>query len=382
MDKPKSNQGTLSRRGLLQGASAGLAATVAGSLLPNWSEAKEPIANPAELPQAPALSEEAGASGNMSIDPVHIFIPVKVKNPITVVTEPVRGSTIPMELIYVESRDGMYAPIGLRKPAGNGPFPMIVFAHMNGGMGTEWIREWTQWGSWTLEQFVKSGYAVCWMRYRAEINGAYNKGPKLVEGKREGRQLFNRGLEEYEDAIAIIEYVKTLPYVDPDRVGYVGLSHGGEMLMKITAEYHGLRCGIASEPASGEFLAARPAPRDPNTPPPPETYPEFTQEMLQKAVAELRARLDMQLAMERINSITTPIRVQGRDRDHNQATFRLNYELLKEAGNDVEWQTYNHDEHGFIFVRRNKEGVYSPDPIQLAVVKDSIAYMNQHLEKA
>ena len=42
-----------------------------------------------------------------TIDPRHIAI-----------TEPVRDSAIPVQLIYVEMIDGVYAPIGLRKPAG------------------------------------------------------------------------------------------------------------------------------------------------------------------------------------------------------------------------------------------------------------------------
>jgi dienelactone hydrolase len=360
----------LSRRSLLQGASAGLAASLAGPWLPAASASSQPST------AAPANASPQGAS-NASIDPDHIFIPEPVKSPVTMVTEPVKGSDIPVELIYVETVDGLYAPIGVRKPPGPGPFPFVVFAHMNGGLGVQWIREWTQYGSWTLEQFLKAGYAVAWTRYRAEVNNAY--GPRLVEKRREGRQLFNRGPLEYEDAISIIKYAKTLPYVDPNRVGYVGLSHAGEMLMKIATEYDGLRAGIASEPASHEYLAMRPAPPNPNGPP-PETLKVNTEEMQLKAVEEARGRVDMAVAMERIKAIKTPIRVQGRDRDHNQAVFRLNYELLREAGKDVEWQSYDHDEHGFIFVRRDKTGVYAPDSIQLQVVKDSMAYLDHYLK--
>lgn len=316
---------------------------------------------------------------NASIDPEHIFFTEPVKDPATEVIEPVKDSSIPLHLIYVEMVDGMYAPIGLRKPPGKGPFPLILFAHMNGGLGTQWIREWTQNGSWTLEQFLKAGYAVAWMRYRAEVKTGY--GIRLVEGKQEGRQIFNRGPFEYEDAISIIKFVKTLPFVDPNRVGYLGLSHGGEMLMKIASEYDGLRVAIASEPASIDYLARRPQPRDPNAPPPPETMKVNTEEMQRKAVEELRGRIDMAVAMERINAVKTPMLVQGRERDHNQAVFRLNYELLRDAGKDVEWKSYDHDEHGFIFVKRNDKGVYAPDPTQLQIVKDSIAYIDRYMKK-
>ena len=328
---------------------------------------------------AGAIADAQESSGNASTDPEHIFFREPVKNPITEVIEPVRDSDIPLHLIYVETVDGLYAPIGLRKPPGNGPFPLILFAHMNGGLGTQWIREWTQNGSWTLEQFLKAGYVVAWMRYRAEVRTGY--GIKLVEGKQEGRQIFNRGPFEYEDAISIIKFVKTLPYIDPSRVGYLGLSHGGEMLMKIASEFDGFRVGIATEPASIDFLARRPQPRDPNAPPPPETMKINTEEMQRKAVEELRGRIDLALAMQRINAIKTPMLIQGRDRDHNQAVFRLNYELMREAGKEVEWKSYDHDEHGFIFVKRNDKGVYAPDPVQLQIVKDSIAYFDRYLKK-
>jgi dienelactone hydrolase len=377
-DKKKTSE--FSRRDVLTRASAGLAASVAGFLLASSEvTAAEPTLPDPPVPAVPAGDDSAN---NASIDPEHIFIPRPVKNPISVVTEPVMGSKIPLQLTYVETVDGMYAPVGVRKPAGDGPFPFVVFAHMNGGMGTQWIREWTQYGSWTLEQFLKAGYAVAWMRYRAEVNKDPMYGAPLKEGKREGRQAFSRAPLEYDDAIAIIKWVKTLPYVDPDRVGYVGLSHGGEMLMKITSEYNGLRAGIASEPASIDFLARRPIPRDANAPPIPETFKENTPEMQKEAVEKLRGQIDMSVAMQRINTIQTPIRVQGRDRDHNQAVFRLNYELLKEGGKDVVWQSYDHDEHGFIFVRRDLQGVYAPDPIQAQVVKDSLAYMDKSCKRS
>ncbi len=325
---------------------------------------------------ATAVAQDAGES--QSIDPMWLHAREAMSGNAPSFTEPVMGSDIPVEIMFVELVDGVYAPIGLRKPQGNGPFPTVVFAHMNGGYGLRWVREWTQYGSGTLEEFLDAGYAVVWMRYRAEVNNAY--GTPRVERKRTGRLLLNRGPFEYEDAISIIEHVKTLPYVDPDRVGYVGLSHGGEMLMKITSEYHGLRAGIASEPASSEFLAR--GPRDPNTPPQPETLEVTSDEIQAKAAEELRNRLDMDVAMERINAISTPIFIQARERDHNYGTFRVNYELLRDAGKDVEWRAYDHDEHGFLFITRNADGVYDPVAVQREAVRDALAYMNRHLKGA
>jgi len=313
---------------------------------------------------------------NYSIDPWHLNVPKPVANPATSVTEKIPGSDLSADIIYVEMNDGTYSPIAMMKPAGNGRFPLVVIAHMNGGGGTEWLREWLQYGNWTPEQLVKAGYAVAWMRYRGEVNNSY--GPALKETSRQGRQLFNRGPLEYDDAIAILKFAKTLPYVNPDRIGYLGLSHGGEMAFKIGSEYDGLRCMISVEPAAGEYLGVgrRPA----GSPQIPETRMNVTQQMMDQELAETRARTNMTVAMERINRIKTPVLVMGRINDNNEPQFRLAYELAKEAGKQVEWKQYEHPEHGFVFVTRNAKGVYDPDPAQKQIVADTIAYFNSCLK--
>src|SRR3954468_11563076 len=149
------------------------------------------------------------ASANAShakLDPEHVAI-----------IEPVRGSEMPVHLMYVETIDGLYTPIGLRTPSSGGPFPLVLFAAGNGGGGMSVVRDFTQNRSWTQEQFLAAGYAVAWMRYRAEVDYAYDRIGKLIEDRRQRRQLLNRGPLEYEDMIAIIEHVKTLPTIDPDR---------------------------------------------------------------------------------------------------------------------------------------------------------------------
>ncbi len=57
------------------------------------------------------------------------------------VTEPVQGSRFPVHLIYVEMVDGVYTPIGLRKPEGPGPFPIVLCATGNGGGGMTMLRD-------------------------------------------------------------------------------------------------------------------------------------------------------------------------------------------------------------------------------------------------
>jgi dienelactone hydrolase len=300
------------------------------------------------------------------VDPQHV-----------VITEPVRDSKIPVQLMYVEMIDGLYAPIGLRTPPGRGPFPLVLFASGNGGGGMAVVRDFTQNRSWTQEQFLAAGYAVAWMRYRAEVDYAYDKIGKLVEDIRQNRQLLNRGPLEYEDVISIVKFAKTLPVIAPKRIGYMGMSHGGEMALKIASEYDGVRAMIASEPAAHEFLRLRP---DQTARINPATGLLDVERMLMREPAKVRARITEDVARARMGAIKTPIFVQGRNSDELQGIFRVCYDLLVELGKEARWTTYEHDMHGFVYVQRKGKGPYQPDAVQIQAVKDSIAFFDSYLK--
>src|SRR4030088_3590729 len=301
------------------------------------------------------------------LDPEHVAI-----------IEQVRGSDIPVQLMYVETVDGLYAPIGLRKPHSDGPFPLILFAPGTGGGGMAVVRDFTQNRSWTQEQFLAAGYAVAWMRYRAEVDYAYDKIGKLIEDRRQRRQLLNRGPLEYEDVISIVKFAKTLPYVAADRIGYMGMSHGGEMALKIASEYPGAAAMGASEPAAHELLRLKP---DATAHINPATGLLDVESMLMRESGKVRARITEDVAKARMAPIKTPIFVQGRNSDELQGIFRVCYDLLVELGKDAQWATYEHDVHGFVYVERNQKGAYAPDPVQIQAVKDSIAFFDKYLKR-
>jgi hypothetical protein len=282
-----------------------------------------------------------------------------------------------VELMMVETWDGLYTPIGVRKPAGDGPFPMVLLASGNGGEGLGWLRDAFANRGYITSKLVEAGYACAWLRYRTEVELGYNNGGPLIRDMRQGRELFNRSPLEYEDEIAIIDFVKTLPYVDPDRVGLVGMSHGGEMVMKITSEYHGAACGVASEPASHEYLALTP---DETAPIKEETGLRDIESMLMRETDKVRRRIDHDLAMTRISGIRTPILVMGRETDELQGIFRLNYELLAEAGKEVEWVSYDHHLHGYIYPVRGADGEYEVDDVQVQAIAGVIEYLDRHLK--
>lgn len=294
-----------------------------------------------------------------------------------VITEPVDGSNIPVQLMYVETADGLYAPIGLRKPHGDGPFPIVLLASGNGGGGMAWVREAVRDRGLIMERLLEAGYACAWLRYRTEVELGYHNGGRLVRDVRQGRELFNRSPLEYEDEIAVLEHVKSLPYVDPGQVGLVGVSHGGEMVLKIASEYHGAAVGVASEPAAHEFLALTP---DHTATINPETQLRNIEDMQMVEAEKVRDRIDAAVAGERIRTIQTPILVMGRETDHLQGIFRTAYELLEEAGKDVEWVSYDHPLHGYIYPLRGGDGAYEVDDVQEDAISGVIDYLDRYLK--
>ena len=294
-----------------------------------------------------------------------------------VITEPVPGSKYPVHLTYVELLDGVYAPIGLRMPAGAAPHPAVLLGRENGGGGMAWVREATRNMGYIQERLLEAGYACAWLRYRAEVELGYNNGGRLVEDVRQGRQLLNRSPLEYEDEIAIIEYVKALPEVDGERVGLMGVSHAGEMILKITSEYGGARACVACEPASHEFLDLAP---DETAFVNEETRLRNIEGMMMREVGKVRTRINEELALERMKSIRTPILIMGRDEDHLQGVFRATYDLMVEAGADVEWVSYAHPMHGYIFPERGEDGEYAVDEMQAAAIEECITYLDKHMK--
>ena len=293
-----------------------------------------------------------------------------------VITEIIDGR--PVDLMYVETWDGLYAPIGVCRPDGDGPFPMVLLASGNGGEGMRWIRDAMQNHAYTVGRLVEAGYACAWLRYRTEVELGYNNGGPLVRDRRQGREMFNRSPLEYEDEIAVIEHVKGLAFVDGDRIGLIGRSHGGEMALKIASEYHGVAAAVLNEPAAHEFLALTP---DDTAFVNEETQLRNIEDMQMAEVEKVRRRIDLDVASARIATIDTPMLVMGRDEDHLQGIFRTTYELLKEAGKEVEWVSYEHPMHGYVFPERGSDGEYELDEVQVGAIDFMIGWLDGYLKR-
>lgn len=298
-----------------------------------------------------------------------VFGPAHVTEPweAFVFTEPVPNSDIPVDITLLETVDGLFTPIGIRRPKGRGPFPMVMFFTGNGGGGVQQVRDYINNRAYTMERFLAAGYAVAWLNYRAEAWFAYSQMPPLRVGRQQANQLMNRAPLDYDDLFTIVEYVKRLPYVDADRIGLAGNSHGGGMILRAAAEGIGVKAAIASEPDASEFLEMQEAVFAVDNP----VYP---------TIESVAPYLDKRVAMERIRRITIPILFMNRDRDELQGLFETAFAWMKEAGGNVERVSYDHPVHGYLIrVPKDEKGVYHADEMQLQAIQQALDFFEKHL---
>ncbi len=118
------------------------------------------------------------------------------------------------ERVSYKSRvDGMEIPAYVFSP--------LVKRGAHGHAAMVWVHGYVH-GSFTrdflpfVEEAIARGYVIIAPQYRGSVGyGAdhYN--------------AIDYGGKEVDDALTAYDYLKTLPYVDPDRVGIMGWSHGG-----------------------------------------------------------------------------------------------------------------------------------------------------------
>ena len=97
---------------------------------------------------------------------------------------------------------------------------------------------------------------------------------------------------------------------------------------------------------------------------------------------KVRKRIDMDIAKERIEGIKTPVLVMGRDEDHLQGIFKTSFDLLDEAGKDVEWVSYDHDYHGYVFPIKGDDGKYILNDVQIKAIDHVISWLGTKFTQA
>jgi dienelactone hydrolase len=312
--------------------------------------------------QAPAAAPYAPVASEL---PAHGYV----------ITKPVPGSDIPADYTFVLTKDEIYVPIAVRKPRrGNGPFPLITIGRGNGRGGLPHVEKQVERLASMQDRMLERGYAIAYVTYRNEIPHLYNQIDRAhnvgddVSG--EGRTLKSSSSLDSDDMISILAYLGTLPYANPDAIGCVGVSHSGEIILKVAAETS-FTCGVAIEGASHEFLCVDTGPEAPRK--------EGVLQYQDKEV--VRKNADKKRSMERIRRIQTPILHIGRDHDHLQGIFQLAHEWMVEAGKDSTWVSMDHPDHGYPYLYREADGTFRPDPVQEQAFETSMAYFDEHLKR-
>jgi dienelactone hydrolase len=280
-----------------------------------------------------------------------------------------------MELTFVLTRDEIYVPVAVRRPRGAGPFPVIVMGRGDGRGGVPHVEKQVERLASMQDEMIARGYVVVFVNYRNEIPHLYEDTARAqnladdVSG--EGRTLKSAPTLDSDDLIAILKYLPTLSYVDKDAIGIVGVSHSGEMILKIAAETT-FAAGVAIEGASHEFLSVNTGP----------TAPRKGNEIQYQDKEVVRKNANKERAMERIRRIRTPILHIGRDPDHLQGIFELAHEWMQEAGCDTTWVSLDHPVHGYPFIYRQDDGSFKPDATQRKAFDLFMEFFDRKLKRA
>ena len=292
-----------------------------------------------------------------------------------VITKPVRGSVIPMDITFVLTRDEIYVPVIVRKPAGPGPFPVITMGRGDGKGGVPHIEQQVDLLAPMQDEMIRRGYVVVYVNYRNEIPHLYETTPRAqnlpddVSGGAR-RTLKSAPTLDSDDFLAILKYLHTLPYVNKHAIGAIGVSHSGEMILKAAAETT-FAAGVAIEGASHEFLSVDTGP----------AAPRKGTELQYQDIEVVRKHADKVRAMERIRRIRTPILHVGRDTDHLHGIIRLAHEWMLEAGKQSDWASFDHPAHGYPYIYRKPDGSYRPEPVQQEAFNIIMAFFDRHLKK-
>ncbi len=128
--------------------------------------------------------------------------------------------------------DGAFIPAYMRTPRGPGPHPMVLVQH--GGPPSLEATYSTGRTSPPTQAFVQAGWAVLTTDFRHLT-------------------LPGGGVLEWHDALASIEDVRNLSYIDGRRVAIMGGSHGAHVYSEVVVRAN-IRCAVLCSPAIFDLI--------------------------------------------------------------------------------------------------------------------------------
>ncbi len=132
--------------------------------------------------------------------------------------------------------DGVAIPAYIRKPAGKGPFPVIVWMH-GGKESRKATVDMPRSNMLPFAELVKPG----WVLY----SGDYRPGGAFTK-------------IDYEDTVNAVKAARALPFVDPKRVGYAGQSHGANAGTRVISRVD-LSGAVLMAPAAMDYIEVKKA---------------------------------------------------------------------------------------------------------------------------
>lgn len=267
----------------------------------------------------------------------------------------VSESDSPLKNVRLKSPDGVTLDFAYRKPKGDGPFPTILFFHGGGGhSGLDGLRKNLRNGA-VQTRFLARGFVTVQSTRRPYWKSKNDERPTGFH-------------DAVEDARLVVEKVKTLPGVDPDRVILYGGSGGG-ILALVTASTADVACVIAGEPAT--VVALDPMTGKVAT---PGNYRQIMEHPHEKFTGERKAEV-----LEWMKRIECPVLLlQGKHVGLYKSNFEILIPEMKKLGKDIRHIEYPGLSHGFYW-GTVKTGATEATVEQ--ILRDTTAFIATHSGK-
>ena len=232
--------------------------------------------------------------------------------------------------------DGIAIPAYIRKPAGPGPFPVVMLLHGGryGKAATVGLGRSMQ---PPTADFIREGWAVYSIDYRPTERIAIEP-------------------VEFDDSVEAVKTVRKFPFIDPARVGLLGGSHGAQVSSRLVSRVD-TRGAILCAPAALDLIEVKKA----------FTRGEKLVGILNKMVGDMEAKLGAKAeeiekdpakhgyssALTEISQVRCPILIVNGKNDDNSppSIIDVYVKKLRAAGKQVETYLPDNGPHGFYFGR-------------------------------
>jgi endo-1,4-beta-xylanase len=229
---------------------------------------------------------------------------------------------------------GIAIPAYVRKPKGDGPFPVIVLLH-GGRYGKAATTGLGRSAQSPVGGFLQAGWAIYSIDYRPSDELA------IVP-------------IEFDDSVEAVKAARKLPFVDPNRVGLVGGSHGAQVSSRVVSRVD-VSGAVLCAPAAIDLIEVKKAAErgEPVVP------------ILNKMIADMEtkhgaqaeeieknpAKYDYSSALTEVAEVRAPLLiVNGRNDDNSPTTVIDAYMTkLRAAGKQVDTYLPENGPHGFYF---------------------------------